>query len=254
MFLYDGLSDIDWFYSGRMTSDQMSESDQYAILTEVPCVVYDVAGKAYRYETLESARSRWCVPDLGKPEKTFAALVAVQSARWPDPYAPAKEAMEKAEEAAGTANVALSTAEAASANANPQMVSLAKMQVATMSFESETEIASVSTLLPDWVPDGHAYKQGDAFQWGGRTWRVSQDTTSQSIYPPDVSESLYYEIVIADDGIIVYRQAHGQYDSVRLGEMRHYPDADGPVYKSLVDWNAYSPDTVPDNWELVSEE
>lgn len=127
----------------------------------------------------------------------------------------------------------------------------ARAQVATLEFESETEIADVSTLLPDWVPDGHEYKQGDAFQWEKRTWRVSQNTTSQSIYPPDVSEALYYEIVIAPDGIIVYRAANGQYDSVRKGELRHYPNADSPVYRSKVDWNAYAPDVVPDNWELV---
>lgn len=127
----------------------------------------------------------------------------------------------------------------------------ARAKVATLEFGSETEIADVSTLLPDWVPDGHEYRQGDAFQWEKRTWRASQNTTSQSIYPPDVSEALYYEIVIAPDGIIVYRAAHGQYDSVRKGELRHYPDADGPVYRSKVDWNAYAPDAVPSNWELV---
>ena len=127
----------------------------------------------------------------------------------------------------------------------------ARAQVATLEFGSETEIADVSTLLPDWVPDGHAYRQGDAFQWQRRTWRASQNTTSQSIYPPGVSEALYYEIVIAPDGIIVYRAAHGQYDSVRKGELRHYPNADGPVYRSKVDWNAYAPDVVPANWELV---
>ena len=127
----------------------------------------------------------------------------------------------------------------------------ARAKVATLEFGSETEIADVSALLPDWVPDGHEYRQGDAFQWEKRTWRASQNTTSQSIYPPDVSEALYYEIVIAPDGIIVYRAAHGQYDSVRKGELRHYPDADGPVYRSKVDWNAYAPDVVPANWELV---
>lgn len=127
----------------------------------------------------------------------------------------------------------------------------ARAQISTLEFESETEIADVSTLLPDWVPDGHEYKQGDAFQWQKRTWRASQNTTSRSIYPPDVSEALYYEIVIAPDGIIVYRAAHGQYDSVRKGELRHYPNADSPVYRSKVDWNAYAPDVVPSNWELV---
>lgn len=128
----------------------------------------------------------------------------------------------------------------------------ARAKVAAMSFESETEIAEVGALLPDWVPDGHQYRQGDTFQWDMRTWRTSQDTTSQGIYPPGASEALYYEIVVAPDGVIVYRPARGRYDSVREGELRHYPDADGPVYRSKVDWNAYSPDAVPDSWELVS--
>lgn len=38
---------------------------------------------------------------------------------------------------------------------------------------------------------------------------------------------------------------------VRAGETRHYPDAEGPVYRAKVD-TAYDPDTVPDNWELES--
>lgn len=126
----------------------------------------------------------------------------------------------------------------------------ARAQVATLEFESETEIAEVSTLLPDWVPDGHGYKQGDAFQWERRAWRVSQDTTSQSVYPPDSSESLYYEIVIAPDGIIVYRECHGQYDMVRKGERRHYPGADDPVYEALED-TAYAPDVYPQHWKRV---
>ena len=137
-----------------------------------------------------------------------------------------------------------------------QVLAAAKLQVASMplSTMSDTEVVSVDTLLPDWVPDGHDYKQGEPFQWDMRAWRASQPITSQSIYPPDCSEALYYEIKIAPDGIIVYRPCTGQHDAVRAGELRHYPDADGPVYRSKVDYNAYSPDVRPDDWELVSGE
>ena len=142
--------------------------------------------------------------------------------------------------------------EGVSGGGNEQVVNFAKMQVAAMNLTGETEtvIASISTLLPEWMPDT-VYKKGDSFQYDGRFWRVSQDTTSQSIYPPGTSESLYYEIVIAPDGIIVYRTCHGEYDAVQKGELRHYPDMDGPVYRSKVDNNAYSPDAYPQNWELV---
>ena len=134
-----------------------------------------------------------------------------------------------------------------------QVLKIAMMQVATMDMtaKTDTDVADVYTLLQEWIPDGHEYKQRDAFQWNRKTWRVSQNLTSQSIYPPDCSEALYYEIKIAPDGIIVYRQCTGQHDAVAKGERRHYPNAEGPVYESLVEDNAYSPDVRSDDWRLV---
>lgn len=112
------------------------------------------------------------------------------------------------------------------------------------------DIVAFRTMWPDWQPDTD-YKENDPLQYDEKYWRVSQDLTSSKIYPPGSSESLYYEVQLADDGIIIYRTCHGKYDSVRLGEKRRYPDADGPVYESLVDYNAYSPKSYPDNWKLV---
>lgn len=134
---------------------------------------------------------------------------------------------------------------------NNVMLMQAKAAVATMSLDTDTQVAEYSTLLPDWIEEGHQYKQRDSFQWNRKAWIVSQDLTSSKVYPPDSSEALYYEVVIAPDGVIVYRTCHGDYDSVRLGERCHYPDANGPVYESLVDKNAYSPDVRPDDWKLV---
>ena len=57
-------------------------------------------------------------------------------------------------------------------------------------------------------------------------------------------------IVIADDGIIVWSQPSGSYNTPNKGDLRHYPDADSPIYKSLIDGNTYSPDTYPDGWEI----
>lgn len=121
----------------------------------------------------------------------------------------------------------------------------------TTVFTTDTQVADVYTILPDWDDNSFEYKRGMAFQWNGDTYRVSQDLTSTSVYLPNSSESLYYKITIADDGIIVYRPARGQYDSVMKGELRHYPDANGSVYRSKVDYNAYSPEVQPNNWELV---
>lgn len=133
-------------------------------------------------------------------------------------------------------------------------MSLAKMQVAKMDMAqvTETEVATISSLLPEWQADKQ-YSRGDFMTYDGKVYRASRDLTSQSIYPPGISESEYYEVVIAPDGIVVYRPCHGNYDAILKGETRHYPDADGPVYRSVFDgYNAYAPDVVPDNWELVS--
>lgn len=115
---------------------------------------------------------------------------------------------------------------------------------------TETEQVRFERYTPEWEPDT-AYKQCQTVLRGGQLYRVSQDHMSQEIYPPETAgESLYYPITVAPDGVIVYRACHGEYDMVREGETRHYPDAEGPVYRAKVD-TAYDPDTVPDNWELV---
>lgn len=118
----------------------------------------------------------------------------------------------------------------------------------------DSAIAPVLKYAGDYVPDGHAYKKGEVFRYAdGTYWRVSQDITTQSQWVPGGSglDALFYKIELADDGIIVWAQPRGEFDAPDSGDLRHYPDADGPVYRSLVNDNAYSPDTVPDNWELA---
>lgn len=153
-----------------------------------------------------------------------------------------------------TRHIALEALELSKKSSNPQIESFAKMQVSKMDMSkvTETEVATISSLLPDWEPNVQ-YARGDFVVYDGKVYRASRDLTSRSIYSPGISESEYYEVVIAPDGIVVYRTCHGEYDAVLKGETRHYPDANGPVYRSIFDgYNAYAPDVVPDNWELVS--
>lgn len=178
-----------------------------------------------------------------------------------------KKIAQRIERAQSTADGARSTAEEAQAaaaeaksiaeqaGANPQLTALARMQVATMDLaaESDDAVAGINTLLPDFVPDGHEYKTGDSFAYDGRTWRVAQAHTSQPQWKPGDTgtESLYYEIVIAPDGILVWRQPTGAHDAPGMGVKRHYPDADGPIYVSKRDGNTSVPGT-DEWWELVS--
>ena len=115
---------------------------------------------------------------------------------------------------------------------------------------TETEQVRFERYTPEWEPDTE-YRQCQTFMRQGQLYRVSQDHTSQEAYPPETAgESLYYPITVAPDGVIVYRACHGEYDMVRKGERRHYPDAEGPVYEALED-TSYSPDTYPGHWRAV---
>ena len=125
----------------------------------------------------------------------------------------------------------------------------------TFETVSDTTVSNITDYIPRYIEDGHQYKKGDPFVYNGRYFRASQDITTSSVWHPgDVgTESLFYEIRIAPDGIIVWEQPLGEYNAPDKGDLRHYPDADSPIYRSLIDDNAYSPEVYPDGWELYEE-
>lgn len=76
MQLYDGRSDIDWFYEGAMTIGEMAADPRYAPLASVPCVLYDDgAGRVYSFELLEVMKAKLGVEEED-PEKAYEACVA----------------------------------------------------------------------------------------------------------------------------------------------------------------------------------
>lgn len=163
----------------------------------------------------------------------------------------ASQQVDNIEQASETAEEAKSAVES---GGDPQLAAIVKLQVSTMDLTGETcdELAQFRDYWPEWKPDTE-YKFQQPLTYNGKYYRTSRALTSQSTYPPDTAgESEYYPIEIADDGIVVYRTCHGSYDAVQKGERRHYPDANGKVYESLVDNNAYSPEAYPANWKLVS--
>lgn len=143
---------------------------------------------------------------------------------------------------------------ASQAGTDPQLQALARAQVATMDLSEATcdEVIAFRDYWPEWQPDT-AYKHNQPLTYQGRFFRTSRDLTSQAIYPPGSAESEYYEVTLAPDGIIIFHQPGGAYNAIQKGEKRHYPDADGPVYKAL-ETTSYSPDVYPQHWELVDGE
>lgn len=135
-----------------------------------------------------------------------------------------------------------------------QLSTFASLVFPLISFDtvSDTTVSNVTDYIPRYIEDGHQYKKGDPFVYNGRYFRASQDITTSSVWHPgDVrTESLFYEIRIAPDGIIVWSQPFGEYNAPDKGDLRHYPDSNSPIYRSLIDNNAYSPEEYPAGWEL----
>lgn len=143
---------------------------------------------------------------------------------------------------------------AQSGGSDPQVATVARLLAPTIDFASvtATDVVAIPDFIPEWSTlIGKKLAQNDPCTYNGTIYRASQAVTVQEIYPPDVAgESQYYPITVAPDGVIVYRECHGDYDMVHGGERRHYPDADGPVYEALQD-TSYSPDAYPSHWKAV---
>ena len=125
---------------------------------------------------------------------------------------------------------------------------------ATAATLTDSQVAAVSSLLRE-RNAGESVEAGEPFQHEGRTYRASQAFTGQAQYEPGGAglESLFYEILIAPDGIIVWQMPKGGHDCPNFGDRRHYPDADGPVYVSGRDGNTSVPGE-DEWWTLESDE
>lgn len=156
-----------------------------------------------------------------------------------------KRKQEEAEKAAEEARKAAERKQAA-------YEALAAMSVATLDLSAKTT-SSISVLAPlytEYVEEGQFYKKGTPFIYKGRYFRASQDITTQKTWHPGDpgTTALFYEFFIADDGVLIWHDVAGEYNAYDYGDRVHYPDAEGPIYVSKVNDNAYSPDVVPGNW------
>lgn len=140
-----------------------------------------------------------------------------------------------------------------------QTLSLMVMPEMSFAETSDPKTTELYPLYPEWEVN-HEYKKGDPFKRTVdeevRYFRTSQDIVSTDIYKPGDpgTESLYYEIELASDGIMVWRQPSGDHDAPRKGDQVHYPTADDPVYESILDVpNSWSPDAYPQGWTEINE-
>lgn len=178
---------------------------------------------------------------------TQEELSEIEAQKKPEEEARAEaEAQAKAEEEARKAQERMDAA--------VKSFALLAMPMMTLDSVNDAGVASLVPLYPDWDPNGHEYYKGDPFIYENRYFRASQDITSSSVYKPGDpgTESLYYEFFIADDGVVIFHEVKGDYNAFNKGDLCHYPDADDPIYESIIDGNSWSPDAYPAGWKLVS--
>ena len=117
---------------------------------------------------------------------------------------------------------------------------------ASVSLPDEDAIEAVE-LFPVWEV-GVAYAADVRVRYGMTLYKCVQAHTSQSEWTPDTTPALWTEV--AEPGTIpVWRQPTGAQDAYRIGDKVHYPDEDGPVYVSVIDYNTYAPDVY--GWDEV---
>lgn len=153
-------------------------------------------------------------------------------------------------EAQNAAKAAQTAAE--SAQTDPTVVAAATMYVNAIEL-TNSEIADVRDLIKDFAA-GEEYKKGWIRRYDGKYYRMAQDinsTTSTTYQPGTGTESLYTLIDLAPDGIRIWHTVTNAEDSFTIGELCHYPDADGPIYVSKRVGNTSEPGT--DQWWELRE-
>lgn len=115
----------------------------------------------------------------------------------------------------------------------------------------DEEAAEGPALFRRWAV-GVDYAVDDRICYGEKLYKVVQAHKSQEDWTPDVNPALFVEVAKPGE-IPVWVQPTGAQDAYNTGDMVHYPDADSPVYESLIDNNVWSPEAYPTGWELKGE-
>lgn len=118
-------------------------------------------------------------------------------------------------------------------------------------MDNNANIQKVSTLFNQYQV-GIYYQIGDIFTYGNNNacYKVLQSHKSQADWQPDKTPALYKLIGSNDDGYLEWKQPLGAHDAYGIGDIVEY---NGKLYKSLINWNVWSPDVYPAGWEEYTE-
>lgn len=116
---------------------------------------------------------------------------------------------------------------------------------------TDEQAAGIPSAFRAWTV-GTSYEVGQRVSYENKVYKCLQAHTSQADWTPDVAASLWANVA-PPDVIPVWVQPDST-NPYMQGDKVHYPDADGPVYESLIDNNVYSPADYPAGWQLVEGE
>ena len=122
----------------------------------------------------------------------------------------------------------------------------ARIEKAAVSLSDEEALGGVE-LFPAWAA-GTAYALDERVRCGGKLYKCVQAHTSQAGWEPPKVPALWTEVAKPGE-IPVWRQPTGAQDAYMAGDKVHYPDEEGPVYVSTMDYNVYAPGVY--GWEMV---
>lgn len=110
---------------------------------------------------------------------------------------------------------------------------------------SDSDALTGIELFTAWKTDT-AYEAQQRVRHNGKLYRCEQAHTSQATWTPDATPALWTEV--AEPGTIpVWKQPTGAQDAYREGERVKYPDENGDVWVSIIDYNTYQPGVY--GWE-----
>ena len=125
---------------------------------------------------------------------------------------------------------------------------------AKLDAESEQQsILEIATLFQKFEL-GKLYKEKEIFSYGENAvgdpqlYQVLQQHTSAEQWLPDAAASLYKKIGVTDDGYPEWVQPLGATDAYNACDI---VSCGGLLYRSLIDGNAWSPESYPNGWEKI---
>ena len=120
------------------------------------------------------------------------------------------------------------------------------IEKASVSLPDEDALEAVE-LFPVWAVDVQ-YAVNDRVRFDSKLYRCVQAHSSQQDWTPAATPALWTEVAKPGE-IPVWRQPTGAQDAYMTGDKVHYPTADDPVYRSIVDNNVWQPGVY--GWEMV---